>query len=312
MSEKQFRMCKVETARFCQFCREANLTIDEFRLLNHLLDTVALLKSQRTRRAGNLGAKLMPRAIAVFPVVSKNISPENLADVELSKQLNYEIEKARIDQLQPKEVLSRSKQNKYREFEKIEVSLRKMIFKEKALESLLYSRKHFLRRGISFKASQYTDEHLAGLLKLDFKGTQLEALQKSMELITGVKLTSNLKKNLKLARNRGLKDAGKAGEIQTGQKATAKYWICPNIRELAELQLRRAREKSILGFHTNQNQVWKFSIGSDKARGIHYSHLSLENSLEPASARTCITIAGIYDTEDSPRRRFDEQKNSRL
>ena len=153
------------------------LTLDEFRLLNHLLDrglegrSVALLKSQRTRRAGKLGARLMPRAIAVFPVVSKNIFPENLADVELSKQLNYEIEKAGIDQLQPKEALSHSKQNKYREFEKIELSLRKMIFKEKALESLLYSGKHFLRRGISFKASQYTDEHLAGVLKLDFKET---------------------------------------------------------------------------------------------------------------------------------------------
>ena len=83
---------------------------------------MALLKSQRTRRAGNLGAKLKPRAIAVFPSVSKNISPENLAHLELSKQLNYEIEKAGIDQLQPNEALSRSKQIKYRELEKIEVS----------------------------------------------------------------------------------------------------------------------------------------------------------------------------------------------
>ena len=126
-----------------------------------------------------------------------------------------------------------------------------------------------------------------------------------MELITGVKLTSNLKKNLKLARNRGLKDAGKAGEIQTGQKATAKYWICPNIKELAELQIRRAREKSILAFHTNQKKVWKFSVGSDKASGIHYTHLTQENSLDPASAKTSITISGIYDTEDCPSRQFE-------
>ena len=82
-----------------------------------------------------------------------------------------------------------------------EVSLRKLVFQDKALESLLFSRKQFIRSGISFQARQYTDEHLAGLIKLGFKETQLEALQKSMELITGVKLTSNLKKNLKRARN---------------------------------------------------------------------------------------------------------------
>ena len=129
-----------------------------------------------------------------------------------------------------------------------------------------------------------------------------------MELITGVKLTSNLTENLKLARNRGLKDAGKEGEIQTGQKATAKYWICSNIKELAELQIRRTRDKSILAFHTNQKTVWKFSVGSDKAGGIHYTHLTLENSLEPASAKTSITISGIYDTEDCPSRRFEIMK----
>ena len=87
-----------------------------------------------------------------------------------------------------------------------------------------------MKNGIQFKASQYTDDHLAGLLKLDFKETQLEALQKSMELVTGIKLTSNLKKNLKQARTKGLKDAGVAGEIQTGQVDTAKYWLYVNSR----------------------------------------------------------------------------------
>ena len=314
MKENEFRICKIETAKFCQFCRQAKLSNDELRLLNQLLDrslmgkSVALVDSQRTRRASNLGGKLMPRAIAVFPVVSKNIFRKNSAETELHNQLNLEIEKDKIESRLPTQDLSRTVQNKYREYEKIELSLRKLVFKEKSLESLLYSRKHFLRRGVSFQASQYTDEHLAGLLKLNFKETQLEALQKSMELITGVKLTSNLKENLKLARNRGLKDAGKAGEIQTGQKATAKYWICPNIKEIAELQIRRAREKSILAFHTNQKKVWKFSVGSDKASGIHYTHLTLENSLEPASAKTSITISGIYDTEDCPSRRFEIMK----
>ena len=120
-----------------------------------------------------------------------------------------------------------------------------------------------------------------------------------MELVTGVKLISNLKKNLKQARTKGLKDAGVAGEIQTGQVGTAKYWLHVNIKELVELQLRWAKETSLLAFHTNQKRVWKFTLGSDKARGIHYTHLILENSLKPASAKTSITIAGIYDTEDN-------------
>ena len=81
--------------------------------------------------------------------------------------------------------------------------------------------------GFSFQASQYTDEHLVGLLRLDFKEAQLEALQKSMKLITGVKLTSNFKKNLKRAKNLGLEDAGKAGEIKTGSLQSAKYWLYP-------------------------------------------------------------------------------------
>ena len=117
--------------------------------------------------------------------------------------------------------VSRSEQNTYRKYEKVEVSLRKVIFQDKALESLLFSRKQFIRSGFSFQASQYTDEHLAGLLRLDFKETQLEALQKSMELLTGVKLTSNLKKNLKRARNLGLEDEQKSCEIKTGYLKSA-------------------------------------------------------------------------------------------
>ena len=66
--------------------------------------------------------------------------------------------------------------------------------------------------------------------------------------------------------------------------------------------IRRARSKRHLARHTNQ-QVWKFVIGSDKAGGVNYTHLTLENSLEPATAKTSLTIAGIYDTNDQFTRR---------
>ena len=133
----------------------------------------------------------MPRAIAVFPVVSENVIKLEPLDNELCHQLSKEAEKVKSTSYEHSQKISRSEQNKYRKYEKVEVSLRKIIFQDKALESLLFSRKQFIRSGVSFKARQYTDEHLAGLVKLGFKETQLEALQKSMELITGVKLTSN-------------------------------------------------------------------------------------------------------------------------
>ena len=123
----------------------------------------------------------MPRAIAVFPVVSKNIG--NTTSIELCRQLEDQFKKdkpEKLKQLKHKRV-TRTEQNKYREYEKIEVNLRKMIFQEKALESLLFSRKQYIKCGLRLKATQYTDEHLAGLLKLGFKETQLEALQKSMK-----------------------------------------------------------------------------------------------------------------------------------
>ena len=195
--EKQFRLCKVETARFCQNCRQANLSKAELRLFNQLLDrtlkgkSVAIVNSQRTHRASNFEEKLMPRAIAVFPVVSENVIKLEPLDNELCHQLSKEAEKVKSTSYEHSQKISRSEQNKYRKYEKVEVSLRKIIFQDKALESLLFSRKQFIRCGVSFKARQYTDEHLAGLVKLGFKETQLEALQKSMELITGVKLTSN-------------------------------------------------------------------------------------------------------------------------
>ena len=78
--------------------------------------------------------------------------------------------------------------------------------------------------------------------------------------------------------------------------------------------MRKAREKSVLAFHTNQNNFWKFTIGGDKARGIYYTHITLENSLQPASSKTSITLAGIYDSEDKPSRRSEILKgvNSKI
>ena len=77
---KQFKTCKVEIARLCQYCCEATLKQSEIRLLSQLNDrrldgkSVAMIEIQRTKRAENIGAKLMPRALAIFPVVSENVS----------------------------------------------------------------------------------------------------------------------------------------------------------------------------------------------------------------------------------------------
>ena len=139
----------------------------------------------------------------------------------------------------------------YREYDKIEVDLRKLIFKNNALESLLFSRK-FLESGVSFKARTFSDKQLAGLLKAGLKMSQLEALKKSIEFVTGSKLTSNLRKNYKSARDLGLRDAGIAGEIHRAEIETEKYWQYINIKELWELLIQRARTKALLAKDTNQ------------------------------------------------------------
>ena len=116
---------------------------------------------------------------------------------------------------------------------------------------MLFYRKHFLKEGLTFKASQFSDGHLTGLLEMDFKEKQLQALQRSMRIM-GTKLTSNLKKNPKLARNIGLKDAGSSGEITCGKFETAKFWKYTNIKLTCELLIRRAKQKALLAKHTNQ------------------------------------------------------------
>ena len=118
----------------------------------------------------------MPRAIAVFPVVSINVIKPQPLDDELCYQLASKAERAKSMSHKQGQNVSRSEQNTYCKYEKVEVSLRKVIFQDKARKSLLFSRKQFIRSGFSFQASQYRDELLAGLLRLDFKEPQLKAL----------------------------------------------------------------------------------------------------------------------------------------
>ena len=105
----------------------------------------------------------MPRALAVFSVISKNIGSDQNNN-QLFTQLP-QINGITAKKQKPK----RSEENKYREYDKIEVDLRKLIFKNKALESLLFSRKKFLESGVSFKARTFSDKQLAGLLKAGLK-----------------------------------------------------------------------------------------------------------------------------------------------
>ena len=132
LGEKLFKSCKVETALFCQFCRQTSLSGAELRLLNQLLDrrmmgkSVALITSERSKRAKNLGKKLMPRAVAIFPVVFENVSKPNMSNIELCNQHDDEVKK--IEQNQKIQPTSKATQNKYRAYDKIEISLRKIIF----------------------------------------------------------------------------------------------------------------------------------------------------------------------------------------
>ena len=134
LQAKQFKICKTETATFCQFCREADLSEAEIRLLNQLVDrtlkgkSVALFESQRTRRAINFGEKLTPRALAVFPVVSENVESTAISNTELCSQLSIEIQNTKL--FKEKQVPSRTTLRKYRAYDKIEVSLSKQFFQE--------------------------------------------------------------------------------------------------------------------------------------------------------------------------------------
>ena len=98
------------------------------RLFNQLLDrtlkgkSVAIVNSQRTYNASNLGGEIMPRAIAVFPVVAKNITKPQPLDDELCYQLASEAEKAKSMSHKSNQNVSRSEQNRYRTYEKVDVS----------------------------------------------------------------------------------------------------------------------------------------------------------------------------------------------
>ena len=68
--------CRVQTAVWCQQCRQDKPTTEEIRVFNKILDRmlkgnrVCLVPSSRTKRALNFKKHLAPRAVAVFPVVS--------------------------------------------------------------------------------------------------------------------------------------------------------------------------------------------------------------------------------------------------
>ena len=81
----------------------------------------------------------MPRAFAVFPVVSENVKLTAISNTELCSQLSTELQNTQL--FKEKHVPSIATRRKYRKYDKIEVSLRKLIFQEKGLESLSYSKK---------------------------------------------------------------------------------------------------------------------------------------------------------------------------
>ena len=94
------------------------------RILNQLIDRqlkgkyIGLIESQRSKRATNLKNSLMPRALAVFPVVAKNILDSPQEEIQFYNQLPQQ-------GTQITQTTSRSEKNKFREYDKIEVELRK-------------------------------------------------------------------------------------------------------------------------------------------------------------------------------------------
>ena len=213
--------CRVETAMWCQECRQDQPTAAEIRGFNKILDRltketkVCLVPSFRTHRASHFQAHLAPRAVAVFPVVSSNLpnlqKKPNQNQTDICDQLSMDEGASRYSKIKRTEI------RKYRAYDKIEVNLRKLIFGEKALESLLFSREEFSKSGVTFRADEFNDQHIASLLKVNMKRKQLRVLQQSMSQVMGHKLTGNLKKTLKEARNSGLVDAGSAGVLHCGE-----------------------------------------------------------------------------------------------
>ena len=158
----------------------------------------------------------MPRAFPVFPIISKNIG-SNQNNNHLCTQVP-QIKTSTSEKQKP----ARSEQSSTENMTKSKLIYVNFFFKNKALESLLLSRKKFRESGDSFKARTFSDAQLAGLFKAELKTSQLEAQKKSTEFVTGSKLISNLRKNYKSARNLGFRDAGAAGEIHCAETETAK------------------------------------------------------------------------------------------
>ena len=175
---------------------------------------------------------------------------------------------------------------------------------------MLFSREEFLKSSVTFHADEFNDQHIAGLLKVNMKRNQLRVLQQSISQVMGHKLTGNLKKTLKEERNSGLVDAGSAGVLHFGEFKGAKFWRYENIPEVLELLVKRANKNHLLAKHTNQSMSWKVSFCSDRAQGISFVHFVLQNSTQPASAKTSLTIASIYDEKEDIKKNQEILRNT--
>ena len=70
----------------------------------------------------------MPRAFAVFPVVSEIVKSSEISNVELCCQLSDEVKNTQV--AKERQVPPKASLKKFRAHDKIEVSLRKMILKK--------------------------------------------------------------------------------------------------------------------------------------------------------------------------------------
>ena len=141
----------------------------------------------------------------------------------------------------------------------------KIVKKNKSFEMLVHC-----KNGINVIYSQYTYNHLAVLLNINLNETKQEAFQISMDFVTGVKLTSNRKRN----------QAGLAGENQMKQFASAKYWPYINIKEVVVVQIRGVNRKHPPALLKKKAglEVHSKELVSDKTPGTHSLHtLNIRN-----------------------------------
>ena len=81
------------------------------------------------------------------------------------------------------------------------------------------------------------------------------------------------------------------------------------LTEVLELLVIRAKKNHLLAKHTNQSMSWKVSFCSDRAHGISFVHFVLQNSIQPASSKTSLTIAAIYDEKEDIKKNQEILRN---